>query len=181
MSKPIFITWVIDEIKQLTRTMSEVITDISLITTPGPWSSWHQSTISPVSPQSISSYQASCNESELLWITDIMIHLWHSKMKSPALPCTLLPEVDHVKHGLPGSSSGLVTTSEVPLPPFFLRHLVSWEILTIEFFPTYEAPLRNMGLIVHIKFLFWTGWPVAEWPKEVLCLRSIFLPKEVYF
>ena len=25
------------------------------------------------------------------------------------------------------------------------------------------------------------GWPVDEWPKEVLCLRSIFLPKEVYF
>jgi len=26
-----------------------------------------------------------------------------------------------------------------------------------------------------------SGWPVDEWPKEVLCLRSIFLPKEVYF
>ena len=24
-------------------------------------------------------------------------------------------------------------------------------------------------------------WPVAEWPKEALCLWSIFLPKEVYF
>ena len=26
-------------------------------------------------------------------------------MKSPTLPCTLLPEIGHVKHGLPGSSS----------------------------------------------------------------------------
>ena len=24
-------------------------------------------------------------------------------------------------------------------------------------------------------------WPVAEWPKEAVCLWSIFLPKEVYF
>ena len=30
-------------------------------------------------------------------------------------------------------------------------------------------------------YLYYAGWPVAEWHKEVLCLRSIFLPKEVYF
>ena len=28
---------------------------------------------------------------------------------------------------------------------------------------------------------FYSEWPVAEWPKEALCLWSIFLPKEVYF
>ena len=31
------------------------------------------------------------------------------------------------------------------------------------------------------RFLPCSGWPVAERPKEVLCLGSIFLPKEVYF
>ena len=33
--------------------------------------------------------------------------------------------------------------------------------------------------IIHIYEI--TEWPVAEWPKEALCLWSIFLPKEVYF
>ena len=36
---------------------------------------------------------------------DVAIHQLYNKMKSLTLPCSLLPEIDHVHHGLPGGGS----------------------------------------------------------------------------
>ena len=50
-------------------------------------------------------------------------------MKSPTLPCTLLPKIGHVKHGLPGSSS---VPGEIPLNQELMFKAMFWKTFFVE-------------------------------------------------